>query len=120
METAASSRASVNMLDCLINHVALPPQLPGKREDNLIQIEEKLLMRFQNAARTLGEFDDNGLGNHLDFVRLVLEKCKILNARRKLDRKRLLGEFEKLRRDVPLILHVTEQNAGLIVWRQFQ
>lgn len=120
MEKATSSRPSSILLECLVNHVALPPRLPGKQEENVIQIEQDLLARLQDAVRVLRDLYDGGLGDHWDRVRLVLEICKTLNARRKLDKARMLVEFERLQRDVPLILHVTEQNTGLIVWRQLQ
>ncbi|EER23013.1 hypothetical protein CPC735_020410 [Coccidioides posadasii C735 delta SOWgp] len=118
MEETTSPRSSSMLYGCLINHVALPPCLPGKQEENIIQIEHELLVRLQDAARVLQDQSNAGLGDIWDRVHYILEICKTANARRKLDKARLLAEFRKLQRHRPLILHVTEQNAGLLVWRQ--
>ncbi|WEW59693.1 hypothetical protein PRK78_005173 [Emydomyces testavorans] len=114
-KTNNHAQSSSILFECLVNHVALPPRLPGKQEENLIQIEQELLRRLQDAARVL---QNDGLSDLWDCVRHILEICKNLNARRKLDKARLLAEFHTLQRDVPLILHVTEQNTGLLIWRQ--
>ncbi|EEP77435.1 predicted protein [Uncinocarpus reesii 1704] len=118
MERAIAARPSSVLLEGLVNHLTLPPRLPGKREENLIQIEQELLLRLQDAARALHQQSNDGLSDIWDRVRYILEICKTTNARGKLDKARLSTEFQTLRLDIPLILHIAEQNAGLLVWRQ--
>ncbi|TAQ88566.1 hypothetical protein B7494_g3109 [Chlorociboria aeruginascens] len=54
-----------------------------------------------------------------DHIRSTLLNCKKLNAGGKLSRGLLLAEFRGLQRDDCLILHVTEQNAGITIQRKF-
>ncbi|KAI1947456.1 hypothetical protein LOZ57_003184 [Ophidiomyces ophidiicola] len=118
MDEPTPPRLSSILVEGIINHIALPPSLPGRQEKHLIEIEEELLRRLQAATRKLQRQSNGGLGDLWDKVRQILEICKSTNSRKKLDKSRLVNEFGHLQRDVPVILHITEQNAGLIVWRQ--
>lgn len=110
-------RSATDMMKSLIHHVALPPQLPGRREARLDRIELALINRLLDATRTLCSVSDGDLYRHWDSTRRTLQVCKELNAGGKLSKSSLITEFRALSVGDVLILHVTEQNAGLLVRR---
>ncbi|KAH8810980.1 hypothetical protein F5884DRAFT_897492 [Xylogone sp. PMI_703] len=112
-----SSDSSPSLTKILFNHVALPPQLPGKQDDSVSQVECGLINLLHSASRTLRDFTSNDLYNQFDAVCYALRICKALNAGRKLESAALAAEFRKLGRKEFLILHIAEQNAGLLIRR---
>lgn len=112
----AISKAS--LLESLANHVALPPRLPGKRESQLDQIENALTDRLLDASRTIRDLTHGEISQQWDGIRRILQTCRTINAGGKLDKKQLLTEFRGLGSKHVLIVHVAEQNAGLLIRRQ--
>jgi hypothetical protein len=109
-----------SLLESLVNHVALPPQLPGKLENRTEQIEHALTGYVLDATRTLRDLTNGELSHKWDYTRNVLQTCKAVNAGGKLNKTSLLTEFRKLGHKGLLILHVAEQNAGLLIRRQYE
>lgn len=105
------------LLESLANHVALPPKLPGQRESQLDQIEQALTDRLLDASRTIRDLTNGEISQQWDSIRYILQTCKNINAGGKLDKNSLLTEFRRLERKKVLILHVAEQNAGLLIRR---
>ena len=105
------------LLNALVNHVGLPPHLPAKQEEEVYEIEEALTVRLLNACRALRDLTKGPLSQQWDRIRKIFQICKVVNAGGKLDRASLLSEFHALERKDLLVLHVTEQNAGLLIWR---
>ncbi|RFU26654.1 hypothetical protein B7463_g9687, partial [Scytalidium lignicola] len=112
------SVSSTSLTKILFNHVALPPQLPGKQDDKISQVEWGLINLLQNASRTLGDLTTNDLYNQFEVVCYVCRICKAVNAGGKLESTALAAEFRNLGRKEFLILHIAEQNAGLLIRRQ--
>jgi hypothetical protein len=109
--------SSISLTKILFNHVALPPQLPGKQDDKIDQIECALINLLQNASRTLRDLTKDDVCDQFDAVCHTLHACKAVNAGGKLDNAALGDEFENIGRKDLLILHVAEQNAGLLIRR---
>ena len=107
-----------NMLESLIHHVALPPQLPGKRESSIDRIEQALTDRLLKATRTLCSVTEGVQHRQWDFTRRTLQTCKELCVGGKVSKTSVLYEFGRLEHNELLILHITQQNAGLLVRRQ--
>lgn len=105
------------LLNALVNHVGLPPCLPGKQEEGLDEIEDALAVRLLNACRALRDLTEGELSQQWDRIRKILQICRVVNAGGKLDKASLSSEFQTLERKDLLILHLTEQNAGLLIWR---
>lgn len=118
MENPPASVSST--LDSLVNHIALPPRLPGKRENDIPQIERKLTDRLLNAARTLRQLTDSEISSQWEGVRHLLQNCKNANEGGKLNKTSLLAHFRRLEREESIILHVAEQNAGLLIRRHHE
>lgn len=114
---APSFAASRSMLESLVNHVALPPQLPGKQENSIEHIERALTDRLADASCIIRNLTNHECFETWDRMRSLLQTCKTLNAGRKLNKKLLIQEFQRLDHKGQLVLHVTEQNAGLLIRR---
>ncbi len=104
-------------LESIINHVALPPRLPGKAEYKIEQIEDALTNRLLDASHTLKQCMHFESSHQWDRVRKILQICKVVNAGGKLNKTSLSTEFRALEQKDLLILHVVEQNAGLLIRR---
>lgn len=116
----STSASLTSILESLFNHVALPPRLPGKRDHNIEEIECAITVRLLNASRDLRDLMYNDFGDQWDSIRRSLQVCKAVNAGGKLNKASLVTAFQKLERKDILILHVAEQNAGLLIRRHHE
>jgi hypothetical protein len=98
------------------SHLVLPPRLPGRQDAKLIQIGNDLLERLIKATRLLASLSNQN--GQWECLRRALQTCKVVNEGGKLNKASLLSTFRDLKDNDFLILHVTEQNAGLLVRRQ--
>ncbi|KAL8827548.1 MAG: hypothetical protein Q9191_003115 [Dirinaria sp. TL-2023a] len=106
------------LVESLIHHLALPPRLPGEQEACLDTIERELSNRMLNAIRILSKVASGDQYQKWDTTRHVLQTVKDLNAGGRLNKASLLTEFRRLELNSFLILHVAEQNAGLLLRRR--
>ena len=104
-------------LESLFNHVALPPRLPSKQDGRLEQIEQGLTQRMLDASRALKDLTSERFSDEWNCIRRSLQACRTVNAGGKLNKASLLAEMRGLERQDILILHVAEQNAGLLIKR---
>lgn len=111
------SALSPSTLELIFNHVALPPRLPGRHDHRIEEIECALTVRLLNASRELRDLMYSDFGDQWDSIRRSLQICKTVNAGGRLNKVSLVTEFQRLERKDLLILHVTEQNAGLLIRR---
>lgn len=117
--TMSQAAAAARLLEAQFNHLVLPARVPSKRDDNLADIEAALTDRLLEATRILRDSTDSDGYLDWDSVRRILLTVKDLNLGGKLDKLGLGLEFHRLDYGSPLILHVAEQNAGVLV-RRFQ
>ncbi|KAJ8061235.1 hypothetical protein OCU04_010307 [Sclerotinia nivalis] len=103
------------IMESLINHIVLPPRLPGM-EDRNEQLENVLIDHFITASKTMRDITNDKLSENWDWVRRSLETAKVLNARGKLTKATLLSQFRSLQQNVYLILNIAEQNAALLIY----
>ena len=83
------------------------------------QIENGLTACVLDATRNLKDLTNGELSRGWDGIRNVLHKCKAVNAGGKINKTFLLTEFRRLQHKGLLILHVAEQNAGLLIRRGY-
>ena len=102
----------------LMNHVLLPPKLPGFRDEKLHEINQSLVQSLVDATTALQDAAPYESLILLQTTRRVLKTCKILNMGGKLDRSSLEREMHDLSPGQMLILHVVEQNAGVLIYRR--
>ena len=105
------------LLEAVINHVALPPRLPAKADNDADQVEQALNGLLLNASKTLTDLAPGDLSRKWDITRNTLRICSEVNSGGKLDKASLLSEFQCLKCNDTLILHIKEQNAGLLIRR---
>ncbi|KAL9083910.1 MAG: hypothetical protein Q9165_008317 [Trypethelium subeluteriae] len=106
------------LLNSVYNHIVLPPCLPGGDDQNLKDIESDLMTRLVKACRTIRDILGGEHYAELDAIRRSLETAKLVNARQKVNKDSLFSELQSLRQNETLILHVREQNAGVLIARQ--
>ena len=106
-----STTHAETLLESLVNHVALPPHLPGQQDGHLNEVEPRMLAFVLNSVGKLNS------GNGLDNLRRSLQTCKVVNAGGGLYRPSLLTALRELHVGGFLVLHVSAQNAGLIIRR---
>ena len=106
-----------SLLESIINHVALPPKLPGQAEENLNEIEQELVTGLVSASRVLQDAIPTDDFQRWDSTRRMLQTCKELNSGGRLNKSSLLRNFRQLEAGDVLILHIIEQNAGLLIQR---
>lgn len=107
-------------LELLLNHVALPPRLPGKEDHRIEEVECALTARLLNASRELRDLVYKDYGDQWDSIHRSLQICKNMNAGGRLNKATLVTQFQGLERKSLLVLHVTEQNAGLLIRRHHE
>lgn len=117
-----SSGLSSALIESVFNHVALPPQLPGKYDRAIEETEGALLDYLLAACRTARELTSNRLAGqwHWDCIYRSLQTCKMINIGGKINKAILLNECQSLGRKEVLLLHVTKQIAGLLVRRYLE
>lgn len=108
------------LLESVVNHVALPPRLPGKADRNVDQIQHALTSRLLDASRILRDQTDGEFSHQWESIRGILNTCRTANADGKLNRTSLSIQFGGLERKDLLILHIAEQNAGLLIRRKYE
>lgn len=117
---AASSRPlprHVPFNEQLFNHIALPRDVPGREDRNLLSIESALLTRLTDATRLLSSLVT--LSDQQRIHKLVgsLAACQSLHIDGAITKPALLRELRALQPGKVIILHVTAQNCGLLVYQ---
>jgi hypothetical protein len=113
---AATGR--VPFLEQLYYHVALPRNVPGKEDGNLIHIEEALSNRMLDAVAKLTPHVPSDLTPHIRGLRDTLLACQTLNVDGTIGKSALIREFHALGHQKMLVLHTVPQNCALLVYRQ--
>lgn len=102
------------------NHVVLPRNVPGRENSNLYQVESEIGRRLTNATKQLAQHAPLDDLAHLDTIRLMLSTCTAINIDGKIDKTMLIRELRQLEDRQALALHVTEQNAGLLIYHRLR
>jgi len=103
------------LLESLFNHIALPPRLPGRQDTRLDQVERALVERLLDAAVKLSRLPHNDSVDEWESLRRSLETCKRVNFGGRLTKTSLLTALRELQGRDFIALHITEQNAALII-----
>ncbi|CAG8953309.1 hypothetical protein HYFRA_00003516 [Hymenoscyphus fraxineus] len=103
------------MLESIFHHVALPPKLPNRQEAGLDTIQDSLTERLLNASIAIRDSVYERHGPEWDCVRRSISVSKSINAGGRLDKTTLVKAFRELEGNEMLIVHISEQNAALLV-----
>ncbi|KAF2838260.1 hypothetical protein M501DRAFT_1017279 [Patellaria atrata CBS 101060] len=113
--------ASNPVLDALVNHLVLPYVLPGKEDESNLNVESHLLDRLVRSIRQVQNAicnTSNRYHNRYNALHRSLVASRDILAHRTIDKQVLLRELATLKSPNILILHVVEQNSGLLIWRR--
>ncbi|KAF2267772.1 hypothetical protein CC78DRAFT_591207 [Lojkania enalia] len=114
---AASRRGT--FLRQVYNHVVLPRDVPGHEDGNLSQINSEIHNRLHDAVKAITPLAQPNHRQALESLQQSLLSSKTLNIGGKVDKALLKTECQRLERNV-LILHITAQNAGLLIYRLYR
>lgn len=101
-------------MEALANHITLPPQLPGRKDENLSEIGSDFI------AFLLGSISKLGPNGEYDILRRGLQAAKILNTGGRLQKATLTTALRQMQDGEFLILHIVEQNCGLVIRRDHE
>jgi hypothetical protein len=105
-----------HLLNQLYYHVVLPRKLPREEEKALADIESELAARLGNAVKSIIQHAPLHDHSSLDTIRLSLLAARTINANRAITSNGLMKELQQLDAKQALILHVTAQNAALLIY----
>jgi hypothetical protein len=103
------------LLESLFNHIVLPPHLPGQQDTRLDRVERALVERLLDSTVKLSRLPHNDFVNDLESLRCSLETCRRVNSGGRLNKTSLLTAMRELHGRDFIALHITEQNAALII-----
>ncbi|PNS17150.1 Signal recognition particle subunit SRP68 [Sphaceloma murrayae] len=110
----------MEILKELFNHVVLPCELPGREDSEPQAVADGLVTRLIDACGvlldSLGNDEDQVLLPTLRNLKSTLKNAATINGGR-LDKDRLTDTFVDLKQNSNIIIHVTQQNAALLIRR---
>ena len=111
------SQLDFTIVESVYHHTVLPPKLPGKAEGDLHNVETDLIRRLVEATSVIKRSLKDEIGSEYDTLQRCLNVSQFLNEDGRLNKSSLLEAFEDLELGDSLILHIREQNSGLIIQR---
>ncbi|KAH8896015.1 hypothetical protein GQ53DRAFT_854400 [Thozetella sp. PMI_491] len=103
--------------EALINHLALPPQLPQREDGEISGLESRIISRLIRASKSMRDLRDNSRTETWDAVRRSLEASKRITVIERLERASLVSEFQNLSPDTFLPVYIRAQNAALLIYQ---
>lgn len=107
-------------LEALLNHVVFPERLPSRQDADIRALEMNLVESLMQAAEALAGMASDADRGIWEDVRKTLIVARALNNDTDaggLEKTSILESFRQLAPTTSLILHVKEQNAGLLIKR---
>lgn len=102
----------------LFHHIVLPAKLPGNAENELHVTEKDLIRRLIEAIDLVKHALGDETAVEYDTLRKCIQTCDVLNEDGRLKKSTLLDAFQEFEHGDSLVLHVKEQNAGLLIYRK--
>ncbi len=112
---APSGQMSFN--EQLYNHIALPRDVPGCEDGNLSSIEAALLACLTDATRLMSTHVTWSDQLRMRALGDSLTACQSLHVDRSITKSALLREMRRLQPGRVLILHVSAQNCGVLIYK---
>lgn len=99
----------------VFNHLVLPPQLPGKQDANIESTGDAIVDRLIRASFTLSQLAGQEEASPWYSIRRFLRRYQSLHVRGRLEKLSLISKFCNFDQEQPILLHIAEQNAALII-----
>ncbi|KAI1495818.1 hypothetical protein F5X99DRAFT_422623 [Biscogniauxia marginata] len=105
----------MSVLQAVLNHLVLPPQIPGGPDEDVEAVSHDVLMRLIHACRKMVDaYVGEPWTEAFQSLQLSLDACLMLN-RSQLAKRVVLDQLRQLKPKSMLILHVVEQNAAILI-----
>lgn len=107
-------------MEALLNHVVFPERLPSRQDADIRALDINLVDSLIHAAEALAGMTSDADKGIWQDVRKTLIVARALNDDTDaggLEKTSILESFRQLAPTTSLILHVREQNAGLLIKR---
>lgn len=108
---------STDLLVSVINHIILPTNVPAK-EDHDPFVNQELVSRLIQAATTIRDHTKSENLAEWESLLSSLKASKAINLDGHLNHTTLRDRLSTLSPNISLFLHVSQQNAGVHVFRQ--
>ncbi|CBX97993.1 hypothetical protein LEMA_P094020.1 [Plenodomus lingam JN3] len=99
----------------VFNHLVLPPQLLGRQDESIGSTGDAIIARLIQATLTLSRITSQEQTTPWYAISQSLHRYQSLHAHGRLEKLSLICQFRKINQEQPLLLHIAEQNAALIV-----
>ncbi|KAF3904517.1 hypothetical protein AA313_de0210125 [Arthrobotrys entomopaga] len=106
-------------LEAMFNHIVLPPQLPGKEDNDVDKISDNLLTLLSSTVRDMRSLASVQYYTQFSLVYRSLMNYQQVSVNGVISKQILQQQFRTLQPREQLILHVTKQNAALLIHRNF-
>ena len=103
------------IVELCINHIALPPKLPGRSDSRVDEVDDFLVRYLLRGIKSITELVTHDQFQIWDKVRLVIQDARDLNRGSMIESGRLIRQIQALEDGKFLILKVSEQNAGVLI-----
>lgn len=106
-----------SVLALAFNHVVLPPKLPGRQDKEAVteEVDRELTRRLLRSVESLKDLLDDESALALNFIAKSLMTCNLVNPDGFINQQLLLNAFREVESDTAIILHVSQQNASLLI-----
>lgn len=99
----------------VFNHLVLPPKLPGKQDTDIESTGDAIIVRLIQSTSTLSRLAGQEQTSPWHAVRQYLHRFQSLHVHGRLEKRSLISTFCNFGQEQPLLLHIAEQNAVLIL-----
>jgi hypothetical protein len=96
-------------------HLVLPPQLPAKQDTDIESTGDAVVDRLIRASFTLSRLAGQEDASPWYAIRQHLRRYQSLHVHGRLEKLSLIPKFRNFNQEQPLLLHIAEQNAALII-----
>ncbi|KAI9374594.1 hypothetical protein BJX61DRAFT_540599 [Aspergillus egyptiacus] len=99
----------------VFNHVVLPPDLPGKADDQSEEVERDLLRRLLCVVKTLKDKCQDDLLPAWQLIENTLKASSLANEGMVCNKMSMLKVFKQISSENALLVCIREQNAALLI-----
>ncbi|KAI9038037.1 uncharacterized protein KD926_011375 [Aspergillus affinis] len=103
------------ILEEVFNHIVLPPRLPDHSDKDVDQVNRGIIHYAIEAVEALFSLAGDEYQSAWELIKRSLHRCSSIHEYGHVDRCNLMDAFGAIEDRTALILHVTEQNAGLLI-----
>lgn len=104
----------------VFNHLVLPLKLPDAHDDDVEDISDDIITRLIRATFTMSTLAGPDQASTWLMVLQFLQRCHFIHAQGHLEKNLLVQVFRGIKHNQPILLHVREQNAALILRRNIR